>query len=230
MVEVFAIKVPDYIDDDIFDELMNRVEGSKRERIQRFVRREDQLRGLFADLLIRDIIIQKTGMSNETIRFGTNEFGKPYLIGRDDFHFNLSHSGIWVVAAIDRRPVGIDVEQVADVDLTISRNYFSEDEHNDLMSREDKISYFFTLWTLKESYIKTLGKGLSKPLNSFSMTIGDDQRVVLKSDKGKTIEGINFAQYNIHKDYKMVLCATHDRLPTQVNMQNVDLIMRRFIA
>ena len=37
------------------------------------------------------------------------------------------------------------------------------------MNSDEKINYFYDLWTLKESYIKTIGKGLYTPLNSFSI-------------------------------------------------------------
>ncbi len=230
MIEVYAVKIPERVDNFMMAELLKHVEPTKRRKVLRFRREEDRIRSLFADLLVRQTIMQKTGLRNEEIFFGTNEFGKPYLKGRNDFHFNVSHSGIWVVAAVDSQPVGVDVEQVDDVDLSISRDFFSDDEHSDLMSKNDKVSYFFTLWTLKESYIKIIGKGLSLPLNSFTVRFEDQDGIVLNCPKGKPIEGISFAQYHIHKDYKMVLCASHNRLPSDVTMQNTGRLIDRFIA
>ncbi len=229
MVEVFAIQVPTALDDGTFFELLNHVTPEKKDRIQRFWRIEDKLRVLFADLLIRSLIMMKTGLPNEEIIINTDSNGKPYLEGRDDFHFNLSHSGIWVVAAVDSRPVGVDVEQIDEVDLSISRNFFSDDEHNDLMAKSDKKSYFFTLWTVKESFIKITGKGLRQPLNSFSIKFVDEDQIAVTS-KGKTLDNVSFAQYNIHNDYKMVLCATHDRLPEKVQMQSSEHLLKEFVA
>ncbi len=230
MVEIYAIRIPSTIRRELYDHLASKIDESKKERLERFVREEDRLRGLFAELLIRSIIMRKTGMKNEEITFEANQYGKPHIKGRDDLHFNLSHSGIWVVAAVDTEPVGIDVERISDVDLSISKNYFSEDEHNDLMGQRDKISYFFTLWTLKESYIKITGKGLTQPLNSFSIQYVTEDRILLKSDTGRTVEGVTFAQYNIHSDYKMMLCASHNHLPKDVIMHPTDLLIRKFMA
>ena len=161
MMDVYALRLnfSQKIDPYVLQQLLNRVAPDKKERLLRFYHEEDKLRGLFADLLIRDAIMQKTGLGNEEISFTTNDYGKPFLQGREDVQFNLSHSGQWVVGVIDNRPVGIDVERVQEIDLDISRNYYSPDEHQDLMSKTDKFDYFFTLWALKEGYIKILGKG-----------------------------------------------------------------------
>ncbi|MCP4149955.1 MAG: 4'-phosphopantetheinyl transferase superfamily protein [bacterium] len=229
MIEVFAVKVPARLNKFLFRSLMREVSPVKRKRIMEYQSESDRIRGLFSDLLIRSIIRKKTGLKNEEISFGTNEYGKPYLEGRDDLHFNLSHSGIWVVAAVDNNPVGVDVEEVRDIDLCLAEEFFSEDEHNDLMEKSDKLSYFFTLWTLKESYIKIIGKGLSQPLDSFSIRFATRDKIVVKTE-GKTVDGLVFSEYNLHNDYKMVLCGTHDKLPEEVNMRNVEQLVREFVA
>ena len=152
-MEVYAVKLSDNVGRETVERLLPFVDSEKQDRVRRFYRWIDSLRGLFADLLIRHIIIRKTNLTNNEISFSKNKYGKPFLNEQADFHFNLSHSGDWVVCAVDDKPVGIDVEEVSPIDLDISRNYFSTDEHKDLLSKDDKIAYFFTLWTLKESLL-----------------------------------------------------------------------------
>jgi len=218
-MEVFALSInfKNPISPATFDTLLARLELEKQQRLRRFYRMEDRLRGLYAELLIRRAIIQKTGLKNEEITFNANDYGKPFLNNRNDFQFNLSHSGIWVVGVIDPHPVGIDIEQIQPIDLDISENYFSPDEHHDLMSKADKFDYFFTLWSLKESYIKILGKGLSHPLNAFSIKFTGPDQIIIRVD-GKPIEEIYFKQYLVDNDYKMAVCATHPHFPLQVEM------------
>jgi 4'-phosphopantetheinyl transferase len=166
-------------------------------------------------------------MRNEEIAFTNDYYGKPSFKKMEGVEFNLSHSGVWVVGVIDDRPVGIDVEQVQPIDLEISENYFSGDEHRDLMSKPDKYDYFFTLWSLKESYIKILGKGLSHPLNAFSMSFTETGEIIIKVE-GKRIGDIFFRQYDIDKQYKMAVCATHDRIPHDVHIVTVEELAGRF--
>jgi 4'-phosphopantetheinyl transferase len=231
ITDVYAIRLnfQEEFDPLVFEYLLNCVSPDKKDRLKRFYRREDTLRGLFADLLSRHMIMQKTGLENHEIFFTANEYGKPFLKDREDIQFNLSHSGVWVVGVIDHQVVGIDVERVQEIDLDISKNYFSPDEHEDLMSKADKFDYFFTLWSLKESYIKILGKGLSHPLNAFSIKFTRTGEIIIKVEDQR-IDDLFFRQYDIDKAYKMAVCATHNHLPVQVNMLPPDVLIREFLT
>ncbi len=230
MLEIYAshLNLSDKFNPSLMSELMNFVDPSKQIKLRRFFRTEDKLRGLFADLLIRHLIMQRVGLDHKDISFGTNEYGKPYLIDFDDFHFNISHSGEWVVVAIDDRPVGVDVEEIQDIDLDIAKNYFSDIEHRDLMAKKNPNDYFFTLWSLKESYIKILGKGLSHPLNAFSIEFVNDNEIVIK-ENGHPIEDILFKQYDIDARYKMGVCTTKRAFPNQVVMLSMDELCQFFV-
>lgn len=229
MVEIYAVKLSENVTKETVEKLLPFVAVDKQARIRRFYKWVDSLRSLFADLLIRHIIIHKTNLKNEDITFSTNAYGKPSLNFPDDLHFNLSHSGNWVVCAVDASPVGIDVEQIAPVDLDISKNYFSPDEHADLMSKDDKIAYFFDLWTLKESYIKIVGKGLSLPLNSFSIRFMENNEIRIAAEK-KVIRDIFFCQYDIDSKYKMAACACNKNLPSAVIFKTIDELIESFFS
>ena len=173
-MKVFAIKLKDKLDNSSLESLLALIDKNKRERLEKFVFWQDLHRGLFADLFIRKVIVDTFGVLNEEIEFGFSNFGKPYIKNINDFHFNISHSGDWIVCVIDKNSVGIDIEKISTIDLDISKNFFSNKEHEDLMLSNDPFDYFFKLWTLKESYIKYLGKGLSHPLNSFTMHLKEN--------------------------------------------------------
>ncbi len=228
MIEVYAVDLTGSLEKWRYEQLLAYVSKEKRARIRRFYKEEDRIRGLMADVLIRTIIIRKLGLKNEKIEFHTNDYGKPFLKEREDFQFNLSHSGIWVVCAVDDRHIGIDVERIQPIDLDISKNYFSPDEHQDLMSKANKFSYFFTLWSLKESYIKIKGKGLSMPLNSFSIKFFSLDEIRIKA-KGRLLEDIFFVQYDIHKDYKMAVCAHHRNFPGDITIKSMRQLADEFL-
>jgi 4'-phosphopantetheinyl transferase len=215
MIEIYALNLSEKIGSETVAHLLPFVAKERQDRVRRFYRWEDSLRALFAELMIRNIILKKTDLSNDEISFSTNEYGKPFLNSADNLYFNLSHSGAWIVCAVDKKPVGIDVEEVAPIDLDISKNYFSKDEHSDLLSKTDKTGYFFTLWTLKESYIKIVGKGLSLPLNSFSIRFKDTKEIRIYAGRD-IIPYIFFSQYDIDKKYKMALCAHHKNFPDAI--------------
>lgn len=137
----------------------------RKARADRYLRREDSMRCVAADALLRYAL----GTDRYTLE--TTENGKPFLRGRADFHFNLSHAGKWVVIAYGDSPVGVDVEELrTDTDLeAIARRFFAAGEQNAVREAEDKRRRFFEIWTAKESWLKYLGTGLKKDLTSFSV-------------------------------------------------------------
>ena len=103
------------------------------------------------------------------ISYGKN--GKPFLESHPDIHFNISHSGEYVVCAVADHEVGIDVERVRAYNHRVAERFFSKAELADLeaLEGENRLNYFFVLWTIKESYLKALGRGLTKSLSSFTV-------------------------------------------------------------
>ncbi len=229
MLEIFAVKIPDKIDDLLLIALTSFVDPLKQERIKNFVHEADKLRTLFADLMIRSIIIRKTGLQNHTISFGENEYGKPYWYnGLENFHFNISHSLEWVVLAVDNLPVGIDIEGIHSIELSVSEHVFSPEEHLDLMSQPDKTAYFFTLWSLKESFIKMLGTGTTFPLKDFSVKQTHSHQFSI-SISGAPLEGVYLSQYNIDSHFKMGVCANHNNFPQHISKIPAITLIRNFI-
>lgn len=196
----------------------------KRKRLSRFVRKDDFLRSLVSDLLIRVLIVKHLNLSNKEIRFTLNDYGKPYLDGRR-LEFNVSHSGEWVVAAVSQSPVGIDVEQIKSVKLDIARRFFSKQEYSELLAKEgeDQKHYFFDLWTLKESYVKACGQGLAIPLNSFMFSFKDGE---LFFENHHSLKQVYFRQYQLDKMYKLAVCSSYQDFPEKVEVWGLNELLR----
>lgn len=109
----------------MFNQFSNLISNEKRERMKRLLNLCDINRTLIGDLLIRSLICQKYKINNEEIKFIYNEYGKPFVQNFSDFHFNISHSGEWVVCATANSNVGIDIERVSDIEaLKLANEFF----------------------------------------------------------------------------------------------------------
>ena len=153
-------------DDRVYERLHMMASPARKERADRYRRREDALRCVAADALLRRVL------GDDAQRIEKTPEGKPYLPGRPDFYFNLSHGGHWVVIAFGGCEVGVDVETLrSDRNIdSIARRFFSQAEQQYVF--EDKAlrqRRFFEVWTGKESYLKYLGTGLTRDLTSFSV-------------------------------------------------------------
>ena len=209
MIIICCTKINSRLDNIRYLSLLSNVSNSKRTKIKKFIRQKDSERVLVADILARYQICCRTGLMNKEIRFNNNKYGKPYLEKVKNIHFNISHSDKWVVCVTADKPVGIDIEKIKEIDFGIAKRFFSKIEYKELEKRsgKDKLHFFYDLWTLKESYIKAVGKGLSIPLNSFSVRV---------NRFGATIQGSSaqnrffLGQFNIDQNYKMAVCFQND--------------------
>ncbi|PDZ09108.1 MULTISPECIES: 4'-phosphopantetheinyl transferase family protein [Bacillus] len=214
------MKIPKNIENHLFNQFSYLISNEKRERIKRLINLDDANRVLIGDLLVRSLICQKYKINNDEINFIYNEYGKPFAESFSDFHFNISHSGEWVVCATANSNVGIDIEKISEIEaLKLANEFFSEEEFYDLsnMNSNEQINYFFDLWTLKESYIKTIGKGLYIPLNSFSIKKESQTLISYKNIP----QNLHFRQYNIESNYKVSACATRDELPQEIIIKDI---------
>ncbi|WP_277375856.1 4'-phosphopantetheinyl transferase family protein [Paenibacillus polymyxa] len=221
-MEIYAIDTSKPEAEEHYELLVNQVSLEKQHKLDRFLHREDALRGLYADVLLRWLVCRQLKIPNASLQFTYNAFGKPSLLNAPAFHFNVSHSGKWVVCAVDDHPLGIDIEQLRPIDFEVGRVCFSDTEYDALMQQdaESRLSYFYDLWTLKESFVKAEGQGLTLPLKSFSFELEARPSIGFTTE-GFTTEYCHFKQYELDPDYKMAVCAAHDHFAQEV--QQVDI-------
>ncbi len=224
MIEVYAIRIDEPVDDKLYNQFLSCVSGEKYKRIKKFHFIEDAKRTLYGDLMVRYLACIRLKMPNSELLFGYNEFGKPYLCNNHDFHFNISHSGNWVICAISEKKVGADIEQIKPINFNIAKHFFSEIEYEDLMMQQEKmqLNYFYDIWTLKESYIKCIGKGLSIPLDLFSLTITKGGIVI----KPNPYPYLYFQQIPLEKGYKLSVCSEENRFSNIVQVKSINIFQK----
>jgi 4'-phosphopantetheinyl transferase len=205
---VVVMRIPLALDPRTFERLLLHTSEEKRGSVKRYKFHADACRTLIADLLIRLLLCQEYDLSEREIRFERNPYGKPFLSSRPELYFNLSHSGEWVTCALGASPVGVDIERVDNIDLSVAEHFFSREEYRDLLGARDPLHRFYEIWTSKESYVKMLGVGLGLPLQSFSIKIDDLQRIRLVRHDG-TDSNAAFFQYDVHPQYKLSLCVNN---------------------
>jgi len=89
-----------------------------------------------------------------------SEGGKPFFPHRPDVQFNWSHSGRYVLCALSRRPVGVDIEVVKPRRETLPAYALTETELAAYKARGGGWPIFYDLWTRKEAWCKYTGEGL----------------------------------------------------------------------
>ena len=149
--------------------------AEEQERARRYHFERHRNRFVLARASMRSLLGEYTGDEPGRVPLRLAVSGKPFLAGRSDIHFNLSHCEDRGVLAIARQPVGVDLEKIRDIPeaLTIARHLFAISEIRALRAFPQPLrsEAFLRCWTRKEAYVKGRGEGLFTPLVSFEVTL-----------------------------------------------------------
>ena len=128
------------------------------EKYQKHKRETDKKQELIAGYLLKEYL----GVENDA-QLVMNKNGKPMLVDARK-HFNLSHSGKYVVLAIADQEVGIDIERVRPYHEATAKKIFSNEIQNAMseLCGEEKDRIFTQLWTELEAKLKVKGIDLAK--------------------------------------------------------------------
>lgn len=232
-MKAYILKMSD-LSNEIIDALSNFISDDKKIRIKNFYRKDDKIRCLLGDLLIRWILINEFDMINKEIIFGKNNYGKPFIKGKANPYFNISHSGEYIVCYIGSSPVGIDIELIKEIDVNgIAKDFFTKEEYNYILGNRNKITLkeklnrFYNIWTIKESFIKCVGKGLSIPLNSFSITISDSNKITVNLTENKEDFSFNIIYFDDH--YKLSACSLNNDVNNEIEYVDEHDIINQFL-
>lgn len=162
------------VDEELSDyqELLSEYE---KERASKFRFNNDRNRFLWGRIKLRRLLSAYLDEKPANIDFNFTPDGKPTLKKKahQKIHFNISHSGDFIIFGISRSPIGVDIEDInGRVDINrVSRRYFSQEEKKmvETVSKENKKNTFFEIWTKKEAVIKGIGLGLGVALKNFSV-------------------------------------------------------------
>ncbi len=157
---------------------------AERTRYSRFVHDEDRWMFLAGRVMARALVGRALGCPPTSWQWREGPHGRPEI---DDpnatWRFNVAHSAGMVVCAIaDGVDVGVDLEDLErrPVAPGFVRRYLSPIEAADVeaLPPEARHERVLTYWTLKESYLKARGLGVSVPLSEITFALnGDDPRV-----------------------------------------------------
>lgn len=161
------------------------LDEGERARAARFKFPADRLASIAAHGLLRHALSRRDPSREPSAwRFSTGANGKPHLEG-SRLRFNLSHCRELVAVAIaEDVEVGVDVEPIDPRHATddVAQRVYGPNELLDLARAAQPVDRFFERWTLKESWVKATGIGISDDLPGFELRIEPGRAFVERGD------------------------------------------------
>ncbi len=183
-----------------------------KEKTDQYKNIENKKRSLISQLLLGKALTDRKKDPLVTI-FEYGKYNKPYLKNETDFFFNISHSYDYVILAVSDKEIGCDIEKIRKYDLKIAKRFFTKNEYENIIGisdEEERRRMFFRYWTLKESFIKQNGRGLSQPLNSFEITIDEDEKISVRTENGDS--DLYLTQFELIPGYLIAVCSYVDEI------------------
>ena len=156
-------------DEGIYKQLYAHLDEERRVKADRFRFPKDRRLSVGAGALLI-YALQKENVGNVSIE--VKPIGKPYLAGKENLFFNLSHSENMVMCVVADKEVGCDVERRTEFDRALASYVMTKQELQQIYgldSEAEQQEMFFRLWTLKESYMKATGFGIGLEPGTFGI-------------------------------------------------------------
>ena len=205
MVELFIMDTRCFADKELFAETYKTLSEYRRNKIDSYLYDKDKYLSMGAGYLFEQGL-KKFNMPQQYGSVSYGKFGKPKLKTKDRvYNFNISHSGIYSVCAFSSGEVGVDIQIMSDVvsDKLIKTACTPlEQVYLAGLDEQKRRSEFFRMWTVKESFMKYIGAGLSVSPLAVRVELNPTITVWLNGKKQDAF----FKEYNLD-GYKLTVCS-----------------------
>ena len=169
MITVYFININTLPNDLVFNELLNKLDISTKEKILLYQSRHEQLVRIYGKYLVNKLLFRYKKNNVFSLRdLQYNQWGKPFF--NTDFYFSISHSGSMVICAgVEGAKIGVDIEQQKGRDISNMQDYFTASEWDKISSAGHDNTEFYKIWVRKEACLKAIGKGLLLSLHEIDV-------------------------------------------------------------
>ncbi len=208
------------LEKELFDEWYDRMDTARKNKIDALKVESGKRLSLGAGILMNKAL-KEAGIDEYEVVLAKND--KPYIKGRSDVFYNISHSGNMVVLGISDKEIGVDIERCKRFKDSLVKYVFSEGEiefagklsdkmpgrsEGEGIQREDVV--YTRFWTIKESIMKHSGMGIS--LEPKKIKIYSEDGVIKAEAEKYDCSGLNLFSYD-EKDYQITVCSQYDHFP-----------------
>lgn len=196
----YTIFSTEHMNEGILEKLKAVCSAQRIRNMERYRRISDRISSCAVYALLRYGLEREYGITRMPC-FSFQPYGKPRLSEKKDIHFNMSHSGGMIGVSISDKEIGCDIQMdIEDYDDVLQRTGSSVEQRlvNDKRS-------FTRLWTVKESYFKCLGTGLSDDLGDYALCISD-QKIFRTAGKVFTTQSMEGGALAVCSDKEEKIC------------------------
>ena len=212
MIYTYYIDVTQFEDETLFREKLSLLSPYRQQKIALLRHEKDKNRSLGAGVAL-DHALEMYGLRERSVEYEFGEWGKPSLKYHPNIHFSLSHSGDYAICSIGDRAIGNDIEIIKQGRLKVADRFFAQEELNWMYAVQDETEItnrMFRIWTMKESFLKATGKGISLPLDAFAVVV-DEENHKIRVKQAFNAKFYHMKEYPNIAGYRVAVCCEESR-------------------
>ncbi len=192
MIQTWTADVSALLKEDIYKKYYEQVPKSRKEKADCLKMQEDKALSVGAWILL--------GQMQETYHL------------EQDFLFNLSHSGEYVLCSVDdsgrkeeEGKLGCDLEKIKGPKNSIAKRFFCEAEYQKIQKSPEM---FYRYWVLKESFLKATRMGMKLGMDTFEIEFTEGGKPYLVRQPEGFKEKYYLKEYEIDEiPYRIAVCS-----------------------
>lgn len=210
---VISVRNHTLMSQDLWNYYLSLIPEDQHSKITKFYHWKDRQASLIGKLLLKKVT---ENYFDEAIfsKVKYTKYQKPYL--DEEFSFNISHSGEYVVFAysLSKEPLGIDIEKIdPKIKIEDFHSVLTAVEKNKIHKSQIPICTFYDLWTIKEAVSKADGRGLNIPLTEIKI---NEDHIITNTDKWF------YKNILITENYKCHISTSIEKFDVNLTQMNID--------
>lgn len=166
MYRIYLFEQEELVSDDFVKKALPLLPEERRKKALRYHNRIDRNNCVLTYLMLKIALKQCFQITDFTIQNG--RYGNAFLKEYPNNFFSISHCKCGCVVAVADELVGIDIQNIVPFSWDVAERVCCAEELGVLKQRTYKERDFIRMWTMKESFLKMTGKGISGDLKSIN--------------------------------------------------------------
>lgn len=213
MIKTYIINIRQLEDEAFFRKMLALTSPYRRQKIALLKNDNDKRRSLGAAVALNKAL-GDYGLEERAMEYELGSHGKPLLRFHPEIHFSLSHSKDYAICSIGSEDIGNDIEWVRSGKDNVAKRFFAAEELawiKNAVDSKERDERMFRIWTMKESFLKVTGLGMSLSLKDFAVVMEEDENIKLRqsiNDKTYWVkEYVLPSTFNEQAEYKIAVCS-----------------------
>ena len=212
MIYTYFIDITQFDNETLFRDKLNLLSPYRLQKTALLKHEKDKYRSLGAGIAL-DHALETYGLKEKSVEYEFGEWGKPTLKYHPNIHFSLSHSGDYAICSIGDKAMGNDIELIRQGRLKVADRFFAKEELDWMYAMQDEeevTQRMFRIWTMKESFLKATGKGISLSLGDFAVVV-DEEKQKIRVKHSFNAKYYHMKEYSEIPGYRVAVCCEESR-------------------